>query len=107
MPKYIAGQKKSAFEPIEVPLGGKTYVLKRVTGKVIRRIGQMSRDASEGNIDSVITFFEDLLGVPSAVMDEMDAVEIFEISRWFHEEIANQVQGKGPTGNPTPAKAEE
>lgn len=107
MPKFVAGKSKSAFEPIEVSIGNKTYVLKRVTGKTLRALGRLNRDITSGNIDGVCTFFEETLGVPSAVLDEMDAQDLFEISKWLHEELGNQMQGKGEGGNPTPAKAEE
>jgi hypothetical protein len=99
MPKYVAGEKRSAFEPVEVEIAGETFALKRVTGKTLRAFGRMSKQVQSGDPGAVCALLEEVLGIPPDILDELDATEIFAVSNNLMEEVQKQMEGKA--GNPT------
>lgn len=60
MPKYNAD---TVYEPIEIIMGGKTYVIKKVTQAMLEASGQLDGKTGEAAMDGLLSIY---LGVPES-----------------------------------------
>lgn len=102
MPKFNA-DAPSLFEPIEVVIDGKTYKVKQVTPKMMRKIGGMFEEA-EASDDIGQAFrlaarqLHMFLGVPESVFEGTDMRKLTSAVKFITDTIIDQSKGATEEG---------
>ena len=94
MPKFNADEQ--VMEPIEVVLGGKTYLIQEIKQSMFDKIKEIANTVKDGP-ESVFQQLSVLLGEDIAVLREVDLRKAGAILRFIIDTVTAQMEGK--TGN--------
>lgn len=93
MPKYNADE---AFEPIEITLDGKNYVITSLSQETLEQIREMSGKEGEGEADYKVVYAQLglLLSCPPEEFIGKDIRKLTGILRYIQKSIQDQVESK-------------
>lgn len=94
MPRLNVDEQKSLFEPIEITLEGKTYVITKVTSKMLSEVTKLA-EPSGGKVDitAPIKQFAMLTGAKEKELEDMDLRKIGAALNFIVKEVTRQIQG--------------
>uniref|UniRef100_A0A6M3MFG3 Tail assembly chaperone n=2 Tax=viral metagenome TaxID=1070528 RepID=A0A6M3MFG3_9ZZZZ len=78
MPRLTIDLEKSLYPPIEVEIDGKIFVLKKVTQKMLKKIGQLDEEIPKGNLEAAWERLEVLFG-PHKIFSNLDIFQVGQI----------------------------
>jgi hypothetical protein len=62
MPRLKIDPKKSLYEPVEIEIGGKAYILKKIDRAALKKIRELDAETQKGNLDAAYQRLELLIG---------------------------------------------
>lgn len=94
MPRLNIDEQKSLFEPIEITLEGKTYIITKVTGELLNKVTKLA-ESREGKIDVTVPAkqFALFAGIDEKELKDIDLRKIGVALSFITKEITKQIQG--------------
>lgn len=91
MPKLNADEK--VFDPIEITLGGKTYVITEITQDMFDELQRIAKE-NQGGTDAVLQQLAVFLGANLEDLRKIDLRRAGAVLRFLTETVTAQAEGK-------------
>jgi len=93
MPKLNVDEQKSLFEPIEIVLEGKTYVISKVTSEMIKEVTKAGETNDIGTVSKQLSVF---LNEKPETFKDIDLRKLGAVVRFISDTITKQLEGTEP-----------
>lgn len=90
MPHLNIDEQKSLFEPIEIVLEGKTYVIAKVTSKMIQEVTKAGEATDISTISKQLSIF---LNEKPEIFKDIDLRKLGAVVRFITDTITKQLEG--------------
>jgi hypothetical protein len=91
MPKFVVGQGRGLFSPIEVEIEGKVLQVKKMTRAVTAEVSRLAGEIKDHSIDSIYKELEILLG-PGPEIDGLDLQEASQVFAYIMSALTSRAK---------------